>query len=707
MTAARPEDAANSTAGWSAANYAYLQAEFERLRLMLRLRVLWLRTLWRHAPEPALEEMVVTDESADRLLNGDPFAAEARFYADSPAARQISELLVRQTERVSVAAAEVTAQGSVPALDVLTRTFCLEPFDRNVLLLCLAPLVDTTFERLYCYVQDDITRKYATPELAVRLLSTQSDGANWVRFAPTSSLRRFHLVTLETALRLPQRVADYLLGVNYLDEQAAPYLRPCTGAESLAREEQYSVDLVVRRLLNWKGRTDLPLVNFTRSGAGDCRSCASHVCSSLGMALFALDAARLPAAAPERHSLYRLLEREAAMLNCAYYLENTDSPAMEELARNLAALVFVDNREPLAAGRPRIIVPLLESSGESQRACWQTIAGEPLSDEFVSRLIQQFHFQAPQIQRAVGIARETAVLRDPESGLTEADLWKAARATAARGMDGLAWRIEPKRSLDDLVLPPESMRQIHEIASQVAHRGVVYEDWGFGANLSRGKGISALFAGASGTGKTMAAEALAQRLDLDLYRIDLAGVISKYIGETEKNLRRVFDAAEDSGAILFFDEADALFGKRSEVRDSHDRYANIEINYLLQRMEDYRGLAILATNRKSLLDPAFLRRLRFLVDFPFPAAAERVRIWRGAFPPKAELGPIDYEFLGKLEITGGNIANIALNAAFLAAGAGSAIAMDHVLQAAVREYAKIDKLVLQSEFGRYYSAVRK
>jgi SpoVK/Ycf46/Vps4 family AAA+-type ATPase len=246
---------------------------------------------------------------------------------------------------------------------------------------------------------------------------------------------------------------------------------------------------------------------------------------------------------------------------------------------------------------------------------------------------------------------------------------------------------------------------LREIAAQVSRRGHVYERWGFGERLSRGKGIAALFAGPSGTGKTMAAEVLAKHLNLDLYRVDLAGVVSKYIGETEKNLRQVFDAAEESGAILFFDEADALFGKRSEVRDSHDRFANIEINYLLQRMEDYRGLAILATNMKSLLDQAFLRRLRFLVDFPFPSAADRMRIWRGIFPAKAETTGVDYAFLSRLEIAGGNIKNIAMNAAFLAASHDQPIGMQHVLSAARREYMKIDKLVLESEFGRYYGAV--
>jgi len=240
---------------------------------------------------------------------------------------------------------------------------------------------------------------------------------------------------------------------------------------------------------------------------------------------------------------------------------------------------------------------------------------------------------------------------------------------------------------------------VRELADQVAARTQVYERWGFGKRLARGRGIAALFSGPSGTGKTMTAEILARHLSLDLYRIDLAGVVSKYIGETEKNLRSIFDAAERSGAILFFDEADALFGKRTEVRDSHDRFANIEVNYLLQRMEDYRGLAILCTNRRSTLDRAFLRRLRFVIEFPFPDADHRRRIWQKMFPPEAPLGALDFAALARFEVPGGNIRNIAVNAAFLAAAANQPIAEMHVLLAARREYAKIDKLITAAEFG--------
>jgi SpoVK/Ycf46/Vps4 family AAA+-type ATPase len=278
-------------------------------------------------------------------------------------------------------------------------------------------------------------------------------------------------------------------------------------------------------------------------------------------------------------------------------------------------------------------------------------------------------------------------------------LWEACRVQARPRLDNLAQRIEPAATWEDLVLPESQHQMLRDIAAHVRQRTKVYEAWGFAAKDSRGLGISALFAGDSGTGKTMAAEVLANELRLDLYRIDLSQVVSKYIGETEKNLRRVFDAAEEGGAILLFDEADALFGKRSEVKDSHDRYANIEVSYLLQRMEAYRGLAILTTNMKNALDKAFLRRIRFVVQFPFPDAAQRAEIWRRIFPSDTPTEGLDVDELARLNVPGGNIRNIALNAAFLAADAEEPVRMTHLLRAARTEYAKLEKPLTEAETG--------
>jgi SpoVK/Ycf46/Vps4 family AAA+-type ATPase len=280
-------------------------------------------------------------------------------------------------------------------------------------------------------------------------------------------------------------------------------------------------------------------------------------------------------------------------------------------------------------------------------------------------------------------------------------LWEACREQARPRLEDLTQRITPIASWDDIVLAEQQLRTLKEIAAHVRHRTRVYETWGFAEKGERGLGISALFAGPSGTGKTMAAEVLARDLRLDLYRIDLSQVVSKYIGETEKNLRRVFDAAEDGGAVLLFDEADALFGRRSEVKDSHDRYANIEVSYLLQRMEAYRGLAILTTNMKNAMDPAFLRRIRFVVVFPFPEVAQRAAIWGRVFPSRAPTEGLDPQRLARLGVSGGSIRNIAMSAAFLAADADEPVRMGHLLRATRSEYAKLEKPLTDAEIGEW------
>ncbi len=316
-----------------------------------------------------------------------------------------------------------------------------------------------------------------------------------------------------------------------------------------------------------------------------------------------------------------------------------------------------------------------------------------LEDGDVDRLAAQFDLGLESIQR---IAR--AELETPDAGPLSERLWEASRRAARPRLDSLAQRIDAKAGWDRLILPEPELALLRQLADQVGVRTRVYQDWGFAETMNRGLGISALFAGESGTGKTLAAEVIATELRLDLFRIDLSSVVSKYIGETEKNLRKLFDAAEGGGAILFFDEADALFGKRSEVKDAHDRYANIEINYLLQRMEAYRGLAILATNMKSALDPAFTRRLRFIINFPFPGIAERRRMWERALPSSTPNVGLDFDRLARLTLTGAGIHNTALNAAFLAAKNGTSVTMREMLESARTELRKLERPINESDF---------
>jgi SpoVK/Ycf46/Vps4 family AAA+-type ATPase len=343
-----------------------------------------------------------------------------------------------------------------------------------------------------------------------------------------------------------------------------------------------------------------------------------------------------------------------------------------------------------------VLLELDRPNSAEQRALWEQSLG-PLAAQFdgqLDRLVDRFSLDSAGIEAACAVAQSSGPGNDSTLGQR---LWAACRVQARRRLDDLAQRIEPLAHWDDLVLSPPQRAMLAQVAVHVRNASTVYEAWGFARKVNRGLGISALFAGSSGTGKTMAAEVLANELELDLFRIDLSQVVSKYIGETEKNLRKIFDAAEESGAILLFDEADALFGKRSEVKDSHDRYANIEVSYLLQRMEAYRGLAVLTTNLKSAIDPAFLRRIRFVVQFPYPEAVEREEIWRRMFPASTPTRGLDPERLAQLDIAGGHIRNVAMNAAFLAADEDAPVSMEHVRRAAITEYAKLEKPVTKAE----------
>ncbi len=415
-----------------------------------------------------------------------------------------------------------------------------------------------------------------------------------------------------------------------------------------------------------------------------------------------------------------MLSGRSLFLDCED-LDISDAARERSITRLLESTrgaILVSSRERRhVLQRPALSLEVRKPTPDEQRRIWQDAlgdAGHHLNGK-VDVLVSQFNLSASTIanvgtqwtkQTRPGDETGSGAHFDaspapvePTSGEVAHMLWDTCRVLVRVRLDDLAQRIEPAATWGDLVIPETQRQMLRDIAVHVRQRTTVYETWGFASRSGRGLGISALFAGASGTGKTMAAEVLANELHLDLYRIDLSQVVSKYIGETEKNLRRVFDAAEEGGAILLFDEADALFGKRSEVRDSHDRYANIEVSYLLQRMESYRGLAILTTNIKGALDSAFLRRIRFIVQFPFPDVTQRGEIWRRIFPASTPTEGLDMSKLARLNVTGGNIRNIALNAAFLAADAGEPVRMTHLLRAARGEYVKLEKSLTEAEIG--------
>jgi ATPase family associated with various cellular activities (AAA) len=579
------------------------------------------------------------------------------------------------------------------ALDGISAGFGLTPFERDLLLLCAGPELDATFP----------LRAPATFGLALAVLPD----AHWTALAPAGPLRRWRLLevgageTLAAApLRIDERALHYLTGVSYADERLQGLLEPLDEPGELPPSQLAAAERVAAAL----SASPLPALQLGGRDAIAARTVAAAACAALGARAWALAAVDIPAAAAERTALARLWEREAVLEAGALLVECTELESAEEL-RPAAALadavqgaVLVSGDAPLRTRRRSVVrLDPPRPSAQERRGLWSSALGTEAGaiNGRLEALADQFQLGAQEIRTAAATA-----VRLGADELGDA-LWEACRAQSRPGLDALAQRIEPAATWDDLVLPQRELATLRELATHVRRRAKVYDEWGFGGRGDRGLGVSALFAGASGTGKTMAGEVLANELRLDLYRIDLSQVVSKYIGETEKNLRRVFDAAESGGAILLFDEADALFGKRTEVKDSHDRYANIEVSYLLQRMEAYRGLAVLTTNMKEAIDGAFLRRLRFVVQFPFPDATQRAEIWRRIFPAATPTDGLDAQALARLSVAGGSIRSIALNAAFLAADADEPVGMAHVARAARTEYAKLEKPLIESEVGAW------
>jgi hypothetical protein len=572
-----------------------------------------------------------------------------------------------------------------------------------VLLLCATMELDTSIAGLCAQAQGDPSRPYPTFALALTLF----EEAAWDALSPERPLRYWRLIEITqpgatpltvSPLRADECIVNFLKGVTYVDDRLGPLMAPLPEPQDPPQSQRASAERVLRELNALPQGAAAPTVQLLGTDAASKQVVAGLVCQALGLRPYRLDWSMLPAAPGDLEALARLYQRQCRLLPIALFLDaetgdGAPAAAVDRLLSQLSGVVFLATRNlwPGTARVP-IAVEIAKPTAAEQHAIWAEAVG---SQPLVAALAAQFNLNSATIhelaQRAT--ADPTA---DPET-LRER-LWEACRVLSRPRLDTLAQRLVPRAKWDDIVLPPNETALLHRIAEQVAQRGVVYRDWGFAERMSRGLGISVLFAGATGTGKTMAAEVLANHLQLDLFRIDLSAVVSKWLGETEANLRRLFDAAEDGGAILFFDEADALFGKRTEVKDSHDRYANIEINYLLQRMETYSGLAILATNMKSALDQAFLRRLRIVLDFPYPGAAERKAMWQKVFPVGTPTADLDFDRLARINVTGGHIAVIALNAAFAAAQQGGKVTMPIILNAARLELRKLARPINERDF---------
>jgi hypothetical protein len=592
-----------------------------------------------------------------------------------------------------------TTLATPTATDCLVDYFGLSTFERDILLLCAGVEMDSRLASLCAAAQNNLQRTYATFGLALTALAEP----HWSALSPVRPLRRWRLV--ETAeesspanarLRIDERVLHFLAGINYLDTRLQPLVYRHSEPVAVADTHRQTGRTMLAALQARQTAVSIvQLLGDDRDGQADV---AADVAAELGLQLHILRAEDIPASVHERDAFAVLWQRESVLLPSALLIEcrdQTNAAAIAWLCERLGGLIFVASREHLTLPRNTLRYTINKPDAVDQRELWQQALG-PAAQKLNGSLdgvAAQYKLSAQTIF-ATGTGIRTTLETSPAPDET---LWRICRTLGRQQLDDLAQRIEPVSCWEELILPEHQKAILRQIVAHVRNRLKVCEDWGFARKSARGLGLSTLFAGESGTGKTMAAEVLAKELHLDLYRIDLSSVVSKYIGETEKNLRKVFDAAESSGVILLFDEADALFGKRSEVKDSHDRYANIEVSYLLQRIEAYTGLAILTTNLKTALDTAFQRRLRFVVQFPFPDAGQREVIWRSIFPATTPTHDLDYRKLAQLQVAGGHIRNIALNAAFLAADAGEPVGMRHLLNAAHGEGAKRERALHDAE----------
>lgn len=728
-------------------NLEYLLDELRRLDLLIHLKLLEKQS--NHDPNPLdhFKGLVLLEEEILQLVAGpaSPINDESPDTANDAQVRILAETLTSVETEIAQRRAAALKEGLTNKtgilLDRLSQLFNLTRFDEECLLFCLAVEIDRKYEKVYGYLQDDVTQKSPGVDMLLGLLckTTEEKVAARSAFDSQAPLLKYRLLQvidsspdhgsplISRSLKLDDRIAGFLLGAREIDarlDHAARLTSPSLEGEPVVVTEDTRHRLVeffnVRSNAVRQAGQSFVFSFSGPYGAGK-HAMAKAVCRDLSLPLLVGDVNRMVAAGTSFAELIWLLGREATLNGAALCLENVDlllgdqdAPGSElksqfEAIRTFSPLTFLIGRRSWPRGvlseTNLIRVDFTASDARTRKRLWQTHIDNFRSDDLTKSssldggldteaLAAKFRLTPGQIRDAFEAASNLARWRSPDDArVTMEDLYSACRGQTAPKLGELARKIKPGFKWDDIVLPPDQLAQLKEICNESLYRQTVYGEWGFDRKLSLGKGLTALFTGPPGTGKTMAAEVVANGLNLDLYKIDLSQVVSKYIGETEKKLHQIFDEAQSSNSILFFDEADALFGKRSEVKDSHDRYANIEVGYLLQKMEEYDGIAILATNLQQNMDEAFTRRMRFIIEFPFPDEHHRKLIWQITFPPEAPLGDdVDFGWLARgIRLPGGNIKNIALAAAFFAAGDGGVIRMSHLIQGGRREFQKIGR----------------
>lgn len=679
----------------------------------------------------SLRGLVITDAEARRLLS--PQRENHKNGFENGSLWQMAEGRIGASR----------SAGVVLPLEMVRERFRLNTFEAEVILVCLAPELEARYQKLFGYLNDDVTQKYPSVDLLLRLLSNPESGVRCRSLlTPSSTLLRSGLLQwveeqaggspLARCLRVDPAVVQFLFQDYNLDsELESVWLERefPPEAEALWAATPETANLIRPNIADYLEREPLKrdhlVISVTgRRGSGR-RHAVESACWQAGLGVISVDCARLIKHARPDQVLTRAF-RDSLLHAAPLVLGNFDAVtqnaergpelrvALERLIEERGWILFVMREEPDAGSawfsrHRHVAITVPELNNQERMNLWGTLlpAATQLPDHEVNEisdaLAVKFRMSSGQIAIAFRRAAHSLANSVADAKTWRAELHTQAGQISAPRLGSLAKKIKPLYHWEQLVLPQKKKELVRDVVRHVQHRRRVMEEWSFSSLMSRGKGITVLFSGPPGTGKTMAAEVIANALQMDLYRIDLAGVVSKYIGETEKNLSRIFREAEYSDAILFFDEADALFGKRSEVKDAHDRYANIEINYLLQQIENFEGVVVLATNMRQHLDEAFLRRMQIVVEFPVPSGEDRLRIWQQCFPPEAPMSPdVDFSFLARqFELAGGHITNIALWAALLASEEGSSIAMRHCVRATRRELEKIGRRCMSEEFEAY------
>jgi ATP-dependent 26S proteasome regulatory subunit len=706
----------------------YLSVELQRLDLLLHREILRLRAGYQLSVDE-FRGLYISDEQVNQLID------RALNYEG---ATSTTEELTSRAE--ALRAANLNQCDDSPWRR-LSHEFSLSPLEQDILLLAVAPEIDLKYETLYGYLNNDITRKWPTCDLAMRLFAGNAEGKLDVRRYLMPQLTLFSSGLLQPLPSIPTRptwlatgfsaapmVSHYLSGVAGLDPHLTPFVELRTPAIEWERLP-LTVDqrAALQHWLNHHARSSaaMPVFVFTgRAGTGRVAT-AEAVCGELGLPLLRVDLDLLRAAGENIGRLTQALRLQQRVQGAGLYLapgealfekEGKPLPDAQRFIKTLMPAngpVFITCepgtpwRELLSGHRAFCLhfdtpdyVARLKLWGDALAPTDASLAQAELE-----ALADRFGFTPGQINSAVVAAFDAQALFG--QSLDSASLFEAARAQSDQKLSNLAVKVKTIHTWEDLVLPRRALQRVKEVAAAIKYRHIVYSEWGFEQRIASGKGLKALFTGASGTGKTMTASVIARELGLDLYKIDLSGIVSKYIGETEKNLDRIFQAAQCSNAILFFDEADALFGKRSEVKDAHDRYANIEVAYLLQKVEEYEGVVILASNLSKNIDEGFSRRMHYVVEFPMPDETQREQLWHGMFPPQAPLGgDIDLQFLARqFSIAGGDIRNVALDAAFLAAQDGQVVTMKQLVKAMARQMMKQGRIPSATDFKQYHAFI--